>query len=330
MKRLRVLVFIQWPVKAWSIPDAHAEALARTFPEVEFVRVSTLDDAARAIVNVDACFTPLLKTEMIATAPALRWVHSPAAAVEGLLPLAALASAGVVVTNSKGVQAIPIAEHVMGGILLLSRRFDRTMTAQRQRVWIQNDLVDSWPWQLHGQRMTIVGLGTIGVEIAKRAQAFGIHVTGVKRRPDANLPPGVEAVHGADRLDEALHGCDILVLCAPGVAATQGMIGAAQLARLNAGALLVNVARAGIVDDGAMCDALASGQLGGAVLDVFKREPLEQHSPLWQLPNVVITPHSAGFRATHWDDVCALFSENLRRFQHNEPLRNIVDAVAGY
>ncbi len=329
-RRLRVLVFIQWPVKAWSIPDAHADALTRAFPDVEFVRVFTIEDAARAIGDVDACFTPFLRAEMIASAPALRWVHSPASAVEGLLPLTALATAGVAVTNSRGVQAVPIAEHVMGGILLLSRRFDRTMAAQRDRLWIQNDLVDSWPRLLHGQRMTIVGLGTIGIEIAKRAHAFGIQVTGIRRRPDGTVPPGVESVLGAERLDEALDGCDILVLCAPGVAATQNMIGEAQLARLNPGALLVNVARAGIVNDAAMRSALDSGHLGGAVLDVFEREPLEPDSALWHMPNVVITPHSSGFRSTHWDDVCALFSENLRRFQRAEPLHNLVDTAAGY
>jgi D-2-hydroxyacid dehydrogenase (NADP+) len=327
---MKVLIFIQWPVKAWSIPDGHAAALAAAFPDVEFVRVHTLEDAGKAIVDVDVCFTPLLKAEMIAPAAKLRWVHSPAAAVEGLLPLAELAAAGVTVTNSKGVQAIPIAEHVMGGILLLSRRYDRTMAAQRDRKWIQNDLPDEWPRMLHGQRMTIVGLGTIGIEIARRAKAFGVHITGVRRHPDAETPAFVDEVVGPDQLNDALSGCDIVVLAAPGVASTHRMIGAAQLALLNHGALLVNVARAGIVDDVAMRAALDTGLLGGAVLDVFEREPLEVDSPLWNAPNVVITPHSSGFRESHWDDVSELFRDNLRRYQRGEALRNLVDLGAGY
>jgi phosphoglycerate dehydrogenase-like enzyme len=327
---MKVLIFIQWPVKAWSIPDEHAATIAANFPDVEFARTYTLEETAKAIVDVDACFTPLLKAEMISTAPKLRWVHSPAAAVEGLLPLAELAAAGVTVTNSKGVQAIPIAEHVMGGILLLTRRYDRTMAAQREHKWIQNELPDEWPRMLSGQRMTIVGLGTIGIEIARRASAFGVHVTGVRRHPDAEKPSFVDEVVGPDQLNSALRGCDIVVLAAPGVASTHRMIGVEQLALLNRGALLVNVARAGIVDDAAMRAALDTGRLGGAVLDVFEREPLEADSPLWNAPNVVITPHSSGFRESHWDDVSALFSDNLRRFQRGEVLRNLVDLTAGY
>ncbi len=327
---MKVLIFIQWPVKAWSIPDKQASALALQFPDIEFIRAHTLDEAGRAIADVDACFTPHLLPDMIATAPRLRWVHSSAAAVEGLLPLTELAAAGVTVTNSRGIQAIPIAEHVMGGLLVLSRRFDRTLAAQRDRLWIQNALSDDWPRMLHGQRMTVVGLGTIGLEVAKRAHAFGVHVTAVRRHPEREQPAFVDMVLGADELDEALADRDIAVVSAPGIASTRGMIGAAQLARLQRGAILVNIARAGIVDGLAMQAALASGHLGGAVLDVFEQEPLPATDPLWTTPNVVITPHSAGFRASHWDDVLALFSDNLRRFQSGASLQNIVDPTVGY
>ena len=327
---MKILIFIQWPVKAWSIPDAQALELARRFPDVHFIRAHTLDEAARAIVDVDACFTPHLLPEMIAQAPRLRWVHSSAAAVEGLLPLPELAAAGVTVTNSRGIQAIPIAEHVLGGLLVLSRRFNRTLAAQHDRLWIQNALSDDWPRMLFGQRMTIVGLGTIGLEIAKRAHAFGMHVTAVRRRPEREQPACVDQVVGAHALDEALADRDIAVVSAPGIASTRGMIGAPQLAQLRRGAILVNIARAGIVDGTAMHAALASGQLGGAVLDVFEQEPLPATDPLWTTPNVVITPHSAGFRASHWDEVVALYSDNLRRFQEGAPLQNIVDRAYGY
>jgi phosphoglycerate dehydrogenase-like enzyme len=327
---MRVLVFIQWPVKAWSIPDDHATALAAAYPDVEFLRARSLEEAAALIPEVDAAFASRLTAEMIATAPRLRWVHSSAAAVEGLLPLAELAAANIAVTNSRGVQAIPIAEHVMGGILMRTRRFDRTLAAQRDRRWIQNDLTSDWPTQLHGQRMTIVGLGTIGLEIAWRAHAFGIEVTGVRRQAHEPPPSFVSQVVGPAHLDEALRGRDILVLAAPGVRATQRMIGARQLALLNRGALLVNVARAAIVDHDAMVAALGAGQLSGAVLDVFEREPLDESDPLWSMPNVVITPHSSGFRSTHWDDVTALFGDNLTRFRQGQSLRNVVDLSAGY
>ena len=327
---MRVLIHISWPVKAWCIPDTHVARLREQFPDIAFIQPPTLDAVAPVIGDVDVAFTPFLTKELVAAATRLEWVHSSAAAVEGLLPLADLEARGIAVTNSRGVQAIPIAEHVIGGLLVLARKFDRTIEAQRERRWIQNDLIHDWPWLLHGKRMTIVGLGTIGVEVAKRAHAFGMNVTGVRRRMTEHRHSYLDRVVSSDHLPEALENCDILVLSAPGVAATQGMIGAEQLAMLKRGAILVNVARAQIVDDAAMRAALDSGHLGGAVLDVFEREPLEPDHPLWSTPNVILTPHSSGFRANHWDEVTELFAENLRRFIAREPLKNVVDHAAGY
>ena len=324
------MLYVQLPVRAWSLPVEQVRIIAQQFPDVEFLHATSPDEAREFIVHADASLSSRLTPEMVATAPKLRWVHSSASAVEGLLPLAELARANVVVTNSRGVQAVPIAEHVMGGILMRTRRFDRTFAAQAERRWIQNDLAVDWPTMLHGQRMAIVGLGTIGMAIAERAHAFGIQVTGVRRTPDLAAPHFVHRVYGPDQLHDALRGRDIVVIAAPGVERTQRMIGAEELALLNPGALLVNVARAAIVDEVAMRASLESGHLGGAILDVFEREPLDAEHPLWSTPNVIITPHSAGFRASHWDEVAALFCDNLRRFLRGEPLRNPVDLSAGY
>jgi phosphoglycerate dehydrogenase-like enzyme len=327
---MKVLVYISWPVRAWCIPDAHVERLRVRFPEIEFVHTRDREEAAAAIRDADVCFTPFLTPEMVTTAPRLRWVHSSAAAVGGLLPLRELAARGITVSNSRGVQAIPIAEHVLGGLLVLARRFDLILAAQREKVWIQNQLCDDWPWVLHSRTMTIVGLGTIGTEIARRASAFGMRVTGVRRRPDQPRPDFIDRVVGPHRLDDVLRGCDVLVLAAPAVDATHRLIGADRLAMLEPGAILVNVARGQIVDEDAMIRGLETGALGGAVLDVFEREPLEPSSPLWSMPNVVVSPHSSGFRASHWDDVIDLFTDNLRRFQREEPIRELVDTIAGY
>jgi phosphoglycerate dehydrogenase-like enzyme len=257
-------------------------------------------------------------------------VHSTAAAV-GILPLKELAARGILVSNSRGIQAVPIAEHVIGGLLVLARRFNLMLDAQRERRWIQNELTrDAWPWSLDGRNMTILGLGTIGREVARRAHAFGMRVTGIRRRLDQPPPPFVDRVVGPGQLDEALRGSDVLVISAPFVAETDRLIGAEQLALLNRGAILINVARARIVDELALLSAIHGGQLGGAVLDVFEREPLDSASPLWALPNVVVSPHSAGFRPDHWTEVIDLFGENLSRFQRGEPLLNLVAPHAGY
>jgi phosphoglycerate dehydrogenase-like enzyme len=329
---MKVLTYIAWPVKAWRIPERHVQLLRERFPEIEFVHVVTEHDALHAIVDVDVSFSAFLSPQMVGRARRLQWVHSSAAAVDGLLPVDDLARRKIVVTNSRGIQAVPMAEQVMGGLLVLARRLNATLAAQREHRWIQDELCEAeeWPSMLYRRAMTIVGLGTTGQEIAHRAQAFGMSVTGVRRRPDQPRPASVQRVVGPDRLADALRGCDVLVITAPSGPATNRLIGAEQLALLNPGAIVVNVARASIVDHDAMAGALGDGRLGGAVLDVFEREPLDPSSPLWSLPNVVITPHSAGFRATHWDDVTDLFCDNLRRYLRGEPLLNVVDLELGY
>src|ERR1051325_3258940 len=171
---MKVLIYINWPVRAWCIPDAKVAALREQFPDVMFVQTNERDAVRGLITDVDVGFTPFLTPEMVQAARCLRWVHSPAAAVEGLLPLSELGARDITVTNSRGVQAIPMAEHVMGGLLVLARKYDRTLAAQRERRWIQNELSHDWPWLLHGRAMTIVGLGTIGTESARRAHGFGM------------------------------------------------------------------------------------------------------------------------------------------------------------
>jgi len=158
---VKVLVYISWPVKAWSIPDEHVARLRDEFRDLELIQPASLDEAAKIIGEIDVSFTPQLTKEMVAAADKLRWVHSSASAVEGLLPLQELAARQIRVTNSRGVQAIPMAEHVMGGLLVLARKYDRLLEAQRARRWIQNDLVNDWPYLLHGKRMTIIGLGSM-------------------------------------------------------------------------------------------------------------------------------------------------------------------------
>src|SRR4051812_45175959 len=188
---MKILIYISWPVKAWCIPESQVGALRAWFPDVEFLFATNIEEARELVRDADAAFTPFLTPEMVASAPRLKWVHSSAAAVEGLLPLAALEQRGIAITNSRGVQAVAMAEHAMGGLLVLSRKFNRLLEAQREHRWIQNDLTDDWPWLLDGRAMTVVGLGTIGLEVAKRAQAFGMRVTGVRRRANEPVPPFV-------------------------------------------------------------------------------------------------------------------------------------------
>lgn len=325
-----VLIFTVWPVAFWQVPAVQVARLRERFPKMTFTHAKSDAEAAVAIESADIALASRLSPAMVEKAVRLRWVHSTAAAV-GILPLNELGARGILVTNSRGIQAAAMAEHVMGGLLVLSRRFNLMLDAQRERRWMQNELAgDVWPWSLKNRKMAILGFGTTGQEVARRAQAFGMRVTGIRRRVDAPIPPFVDRIAGPNELADALRGSDVLVISAPFISETDRMIRAEHLALLNRGAILINVARAKIVDEPALLDALESGHLGGAVLDVFEREPLPASSPLWTIPNVVISPHSSGVRSDHWDEVIDLFSENLNRFQQGESLLNQVDWKAGY
>lgn len=327
---MKILLYVSFGVKQWCLPDRAVEMLRARFPDITFVHARTPEEARAGIVDAETALASRLSPEMVAAAPHLRWVHSTAVNVLGLLPTAELAARDIVVSNSRGIQGVPIAETVMGGLLTLGRRFDRLRDAQRDHVWLQNALFDELPTVQAGKRMAIIGLGDIGLAIAQRAHAFDMTVVGVRRNPEQAAPACVSAVYGTSQLHEALRGADVLVLAAPSGRATERLIGAEALALLNPGAVVVNVARASIVDEPALLAALRTGAIGGAVLDVFLEEPLPVDHPYWDMPNVVLTPHVSGFNAQHWDHITALYIENLERYRAGAPLRYVVDLATGY
>jgi phosphoglycerate dehydrogenase-like enzyme len=174
----------------------------------------------------------------------------------------------------------------------------------------------------------VVGLGTIGTEIARRARTFGMNVVGVKR---TSAPvEGVDQVFGPDRLGEMLSLCDFVVLVVPATAQTERMFGASEFQAMKRTAYLVNISRGSTVDEEALIQALQQGSIAGAILDVFDKEPLPAESPLWFLENVVITPHIAGYLQGYTQQVMEIFSDNLTRWRKGLPLRNVVDLERGY
>jgi phosphoglycerate dehydrogenase-like enzyme len=326
---MNVLISIQQPVRAWQIPAYGVETLRQRFPELTFHHATESAARARGLADCDVAFTWILSAEELASAPQLRWVHSSAVAVE-TLALPELFARGIIVSNSRGVQATPIAEHVMAVVLALAKRLSFALEAQREGRWTQNEFVDDrLPWLLSGRTLGLIGVGTIGSAVAHRAKAFGMRVVAVRRRPGAEVA-GVDEILPQSSLDELLAAADVVVIAAPLTPETHRLIGAAQLARMKKGAVLVNVGRAKIIDEVALADALRSGHLGGASLDVYHREPLPPDDPLWTLPNLLLTPHTSGFRQGHWDEVIDLFSESLRRFQRGEPVPFRVLPEIGY
>jgi phosphoglycerate dehydrogenase-like enzyme len=327
---MNVLISIQQPVHAWQIPESAVRTLRRRFPDVNFVHAT--DDATRAagLADADIAFTWILSEHELHAAPRLQWVHTSAVAVETLC-LPALFARGVVVSNSRTVQSAPIAEHVFAVLLALAKQLPYVVEQQRLRRWSQNDFAGArMPWLLSGRTLGLLGAGTIGREIAVRAAAFGMHVIAITRRPRAEPPEGVMEMLPPGRLDALLARSDVIVIAAPLTPDTMGLIGATELAKMKRGAVLINVGRARIIDPEALGEALSSGHLGGASLDVYHREPLPSDDSLWSRPNVILTPHTSGFRQGHWDDVIDLFTENLQRFRAGEPIRFRVEPSLGY
>ncbi len=329
----------------WALPaDAEAEIRAAA-PEgwrVLTVGAPTSSDgdgaaapsreALDAIAEAEVYFGFGITRPLFSAAPRLRWVHSAAAGVRGALFPEMLASP-VLLTNSAGIHAVPMAETVIGGLLFLLRGLDMAVDQQRDGRWDKSRFVadDSVLRELGECRVLIVGSGGIGREVARRVAAFGGQCVGVRRRPALGAPPGFERVVGPAALDEEVSQADIVVLAAPLTEATSGAMDAARIGRLRRGAIVVNVARGALLDEDAVAAAVTSGHLRGAVLDVFRDEPLAADSPLWQLRSVLITPHvSPVSPGRFWPRQLDLFLGNWRRYRDGSPLRNLVDKQAGY
>ena len=327
---MKVLISIQQPVKQWQIPEESVATLRERFPLIKFIHATTQEQRAEGLQTCDAAYTWILNAAELAGAPQLKWVHTSAVAVETLC-LPELFARGIAVSNTRGVQALPIAEHVMAVVLSLAKQMPFVIENQQQSRWAQNEFIGArLPWLLHGRTLGLVGVGTIGSEIAKRAAAFGMRVIALRRRPAYGVIGHVERVYGKDHLDEFLGQCHVIVVAAPLTPDTQGLLGADQFARMPKGAVVVNVGRARILDTEALIEALKSGHLGGASLDVFPQEPLPADHPLWKTPNVILTPHTSGFRQGHWDEVVELYAENIQRWIKGEPLKYRIEPELGY
>ncbi len=327
---MEVLISIQQPVTQWQIPADGVEALRKRFPHIRFNHATTPDERAAGLAGCDAAYTWILNAEELAQAPKLRWVHTSAVAVETLC-LPELFARGVAVSNTRGVQAVPIAEHVMAVTLALAKQIPFVIENQQRARWAQNEFTgERLPWLLKDRTLGLIGVGTIGSEIAKRAEAFGMRVIALRRRPAYGTIGHVERVYGKEDLPEFLGQCHALVICAPLTPDTLSMMGARQFAQLPKGAIVVNVGRAKIIDTDALIASLQSGHLAGASLDVFPQEPLPPEHPLWTTPNVILTPHTSGFRRGHWDEVVDLFGDNLERWLKGEALKFRVEPELGY
>lgn len=271
-------------------------------------------------------WTPIgLLRKTLAAAPNLHWIHTPSAGVEHLL-IPEILERDIVLTNSAGAHAIPIAEFVIMYILNHAKRAFE-LKAMKPEDW-EIDEASYYCNEIFDSTMLIIGFGSIGEEVAKRAHGFGMRVLASRRRPQP--AEGVDLVVGMDGWRELLPQADFVVLAAPLTEATRGMFDGDAFARMKSNAYLVNIARGQIVDTDALLAALHEGRIAGAALDALPVEPLPPDHPLWKAPNTFITPHISFSSPRTRQRLIDMFLENLRRFVQGEPLINIVDKEAGY
>ncbi len=253
-------------------------------------------------------------------APGLKWLQVFNAGVDHPV-FASILERGVRLTTSSGTAAEPIAQTAIAGMLYLARNFPRWMAGQLSRKWDPMPPAD-FPRDLRGQVMLVYGFGRIGQEIGRLARVLGLIVIGVRR--NAASSEYANEIHTPEKLTALLPRADWLVLACPLTPETRGFINAPLLAKLSRGARVINICRGEVVDEPALIAALASGHLGGAYLDVFAQEPLPAESPLWNLPNVVVTPHNSAASAGNDTRINAIFLDNLKRWNADKPLVNEV------
>lgn len=314
----------------WNAPAWFAERLQNEFHGIEVVHLPSYDGLDTELADADVLVTWSLRSPQIANARKLRWIHSPAAAVHAVLIPEVLAS-DITVTNAREVHGPVVAEHAMAQVFALAKQLHVARDFQKRKVWAQERLWEQAvrPRELRGSTMVLVGLGAIGSNIARMASAVGMHVIGIREHPERGSR-WVERVLGFDRLDSVLRSADFVVVAVPVTDKTRGLFDAVRIAMMKPTAFLVNVGRGTLIDEQALAAAIAEKRIAGAALDVFEQEPLPPESPLWDMEQVLITPHSAALAESLWQRHFELLSENLRRFKVHRPLVGVVDKTKGY
>jgi len=325
------LVICVWhPFTEWRPKPAMAEAIHKRWPEMRVLHLPNYDHLAKELPDADIFVGYSLRPEQLKEAKKLKWIHSTAAGVAQLM-YSELRDSGIMVTNPSGIFSVPMAEHTMGLLLALARNLPDSVRGQDRARWAQQEIWDQPQHltELNGKVLLIVGYGSIGREVAKRAKAFDMRVWGMTRS-GMGEQAYVENIFAVSQLAEALPDADYVMICAPETAETKDLIGAAEIAKMKRGARLINVARGSLLDETALVQALESGALGGAALDVAQTEPLPAESPLWKAPNLFITPHTSGVSDRLWDRQTAILIDLLERWFAGQDLFNQVDFARGY
>jgi phosphoglycerate dehydrogenase-like enzyme len=299
-----------------------AAALAKLVPELRVVVAETLDEARAEIADADAAFGTL-PPDLVRAAGKLKWLQAPAIAPPPDYYSAELVAHPVVVTNFRGIFNEHIAAHIMAFVLAFARGFHHYIPLQLRHEWAPDPL-DTGVVHLPESTALIVGVGGIGAETARVCAAFGMRVIGVDARR-GDPPEGVAELYPPESLEDLLPRADFVILTIPHTPETEGLMNAARFSRMKSSAFFINIGRGKTTRLNDLVDALRSGSIAGAGLDVFEEEPLPPEHPLWSAPNTLLTPHTAGYGPYLDDRRLEIIVDNARRFVRGEPLRNVVD-----
>jgi phosphoglycerate dehydrogenase-like enzyme len=310
----------------YDLAEKDAETLGQAAGSLVIEKATSLEEALGKAPDAEVIHPGHWSDELWKSAPRLKWVQSGGAGVERFLSPDFVASP-ITLTNAQGVYAIPIADHVIAFVLHFSRRFNSLARKQIGHAWANWGECD--PDELAGKTLGIVGLGGIGSEVAKRAKSFDMRVIATRRRTDRPSHCADE-VRSDKELPWLLRESDFVALCLALTPRSRHLIGDDELKLMKPTACLINIGRGGLIDEQALIAALREAQIAGAGLDVFEQEPLPADSPLWDMPNVMITPHTAGSSPRSHERLMDLFGGNLRSYVAGEPLTNVVDKRAGY
>lgn len=309
-----------------TLDEKYVQRIREIAPEMQLLVTNDRAEIEAALDEIEIAVRRLPR-ELIASAPRLRWFQQWGAGADWLLRYPEVREKDFVLTNTSGLHAIPISEHILAMMLAMGRRLHYAVRAQSRRTWERPATTDLF--ELAGKTMLLLGVGAIGERTAQLASALGMRVWGIRRNPALSVA-GVEAMYGPDRLLELLPQADFVVVILPLTEETQGMIGERELRAMRPTAYIINVGRGGVIQEQALIRALQEGWIAGAGLDVFAEEPLPADSPLWDMENVVLTAHYAGLTPHYDARAMEIFLDNLERYVSGKPLRNVVDKRLGY
>jgi len=323
---MKILLIKTEGMKPLLITEKHLEKIRRIDKNIKVTAISSLDkeEIVKHLKDADIIAGSPWVIPQIKEAQKLKWIHSFSAGMDRVLTPEVLKSQ-IILSNSSGIHATPIAEHVLAFILIFTRRFRVALKNQQQKIWSRDqDLTE-----LRDKTVLVVGLGNIGTEIARLASCFGAKVIGIKQNAN-NKPDFVSKAYTVNQLEGILPKADFVILCLPLTSRTHRLFNMKKFKLMKKSAVLINIGRGALVNEKELIEALDKKIIRGAGLDVTEEEPLSDKSKLWEMENVVITPHHSGWSEKYMDRAIDLFCVNLKAYLANQPPPNLVDKTKGY